>query len=183
MPRVSGDGKITKFIMKKDLVSLLNAVFGFFAIISFSLGNLERGLVMLVIALVMDGLDGEIARSFFTTTEFGKRMDMADLVSFGAAPALFIIVWLSPDTAMEVFLLNAAALTLLSAELFRLARFQTRESEESYFLGLPGTVTGVIYPILYLMNVGLYSTVVVTFIISAFMVSSLKLPIKPKRLR
>ncbi len=183
MPEVSEEARITNFLMKKDLVSLLNGIFGFYAIYFFIQGMLETGLVMLLFALLMDTLDGEVARRFFTTTEFGKRMDIADLISFGAAPAIFILVWLSPATIMEEIVLHAAAITLVSAEILRLARFQTRESDGSYFLGIPGTATWILYPVLYLIDPGIYPVAILTFATGLMMVSSFKFPIKPKRLK
>ncbi len=171
------------YIMGKDFVSLLNAIFGFYSIFFFVRGRIEVGIYMLILAFVMDTLDGEVARRLFETTEFGKRMDMADLISFGVAPAVFLFVWISPTTSLESLVLHSSMVCLISAEILRLARFQTRESDESHFLGLPGTANGVIYPLLYVLNPGLYPVVIITFLVSILMVSSIRFPVKPKRLK
>lgn len=173
-------GGLAELVLGKDFVSLLNCVFGFYSIYFFLQNRFEAGLVMIVLAFFADILDGEIARSLFEPTEFGKRMDMADLVSFGAAPAMLVILWMGPLAAspFESTMVHAAAACLLSAELLRLARFQTKESEGNYFSGLPGTANGVIYPLIYLINPGLYPVIIITFLISGLMVSSIKLPLK-----
>lgn len=178
----SDDERVLEFLTGKDFVSLLNCGFGLYSIYFFIQSKFEIGLFLLLLAVVMDILDGEIARRVFGTTEFGKRMDIADLVSFGVAPPIFVLLWLSPESFFENLAVHASVVFLLFAEVLRLARFQTRESNEDYFLGLPGTVSGLVYPVLYFLNPGLYPVVVVTFITSFLMLSSIKFPLKPKRL-
>jgi len=182
---MSKDKGLAELILGKDFVSLINCIFGLYSIYFFVHGRFETGLLLMVFSFMADILDGEIARRFFKPTDFGKRMDMADLVSFGAAPAMLLILWLSPSatTQLELVLIHSAAVCIISAELLRLARFQTKESGEDYFSGLPGTANGVIYPILFLIEPNMYITVISTFLVSALMVSSVKFPLKPERLR
>lgn len=183
MSEDSDDKRILDFLTGKDLISLLNCGFGLYAIYFFIQSRFETGMFLLLIAVVMDVLDGEVARRIYEPTEFGKRMDIADLVSFGVAPSIFVLLWLSPENFFENLAVHASVVSLLFAEVLRLARFQTREADGNYFLGVPGTLSGLIYPVLYFLGAGIYPVVVVTFLISFLMVSSIKLPLKPKRLK
>jgi len=67
---------------------------GFYAIIAALHGRFEPAAVAVFIAMVLDGLDGRVARLTHTESEFGAQYDsMADLVSFGLAPALVMYEW------------------------------------------------------------------------------------------
>ena len=67
---------------------------GFFAIIAASQGRIEAACVAIFVAGVLDGVDGRVARLTNTQTEFGVQYDsLADLVSFGMAPALVMYHW------------------------------------------------------------------------------------------
>ena len=67
---------------------------GFFAIIAASQGRFEPACVAIFIAAILDGIDGRVARLTNTQTEFGVQYDsLADLVSFGMAPALVMYYW------------------------------------------------------------------------------------------
>jgi len=67
---------------------------GFYAIIAASNADFETSAIAILIALVLDGLDGRVARMTNTTTAFGAEYDsMADMVSFGVAPAFLMYSW------------------------------------------------------------------------------------------
>ena len=67
---------------------------GFYAIVQAMNGNFESSAVAVFIAMVLDGLDGRVARLTGTQSEFGAEYDsMSDMVSFGAAPALIGYEW------------------------------------------------------------------------------------------
>ncbi len=67
---------------------------GFYAIIAALNGRFEPAAIAVFIAMVLDGLDGRVARLTHTESEFGAQYDsMADLVSFGLAPALIMYTW------------------------------------------------------------------------------------------
>src|SRR3546814_4400528 len=67
---------------------------GFFAIIAASQGRFEAACVAIFIAAILDGLDGRVARLTNTQSEFGVQYDsLADLLSFGMAPALDMYLW------------------------------------------------------------------------------------------
>ena len=116
---------------------------GFYSIISGINGHYTAAAVAVVIAGVLDGLDGRVARLTNTQSDFGVQYDsLSDLISFGLAPALLAFNW-SLSTMRDISPL-AGKLGWLAAFLFvacaalRLARFNTQASsaDKSYFQGL-----------------------------------------------
>jgi CDP-diacylglycerol--serine O-phosphatidyltransferase len=114
-----------------------NLCCGFFSLIESSRGHYEIAALLIIAAGVLDGLDGRIARLTGTTSEFGVEFDsMADISSFGIAPAFMAYEWaLEPFHRVGwliAFLFVACAAT-------RLARFniQHGSSDKRFFAGLP----------------------------------------------
>jgi CDP-diacylglycerol--serine O-phosphatidyltransferase len=116
---------------------------GFFAIIAASQGRFEAACVAIFVAAVLDGLDGRVARLTNTQSEFGVQYDsLADLVSFGMAPALVMYHWAL--VAMKLDGPTAGKLGWLAAFLYaacaalRLARFnsQVGQVDKRWFIGL-----------------------------------------------
>jgi CDP-diacylglycerol---serine O-phosphatidyltransferase len=67
---------------------------GFLAVVAAMDGNFVTAAVAIYVAMVLDGLDGRVARMTSTESEFGKQYDsLADMVSFGLAPSLVFYVW------------------------------------------------------------------------------------------
>ncbi|HEY9072725.1 MAG TPA: CDP-diacylglycerol--serine O-phosphatidyltransferase [Desulfobaccales bacterium] len=110
---------------------------GFYAIIAAIDGRFYTAAWAIFIALVLDGLDGRIARLTKTTSGFGVQYDsLADLVSFGVAPSLLVYLWaLKP---YHQFGWVAAFLFIVCGAL-RLARFNVQQGsmDPRYFNGLP----------------------------------------------
>jgi CDP-diacylglycerol--serine O-phosphatidyltransferase len=99
-------------------------------------GELETAAPFIGIAVVLDMLDGRIARLTGSTSAFGKEFDsLADVVSFGMAPALLMFRWgLEPLGRLGW----AAGFVFVSAGAIRLARFNIQAStDKRYFVGLP----------------------------------------------
>ncbi len=120
-----------------NLFTTGNLFCGFLAIISTFKGRPFYGAVSILIAVVFDQLDGKIARLAGANSRFGIEYDsLADLVSFGVAPALLIYYW-----ALEGFgrLGWLAAFLFLACGALRLARFnvQTTTTDPKYYTGLP----------------------------------------------
>ena len=116
---------------------------GFFAIIAASQGRFETACIAIFVAAVLDGLDGRVARLTNTQSEFGVQYDsLADLVSFGMAPALVMYHW--SLVAMKLDGTTAGKLGWLGAFLYaacaalRLARFnsQVAVTDKRWFIGL-----------------------------------------------
>src|SRR5690349_21614964 len=71
---------------------------GFYAIVQAMNGRFEIAAIAIFVSMVLDGLDGRIARLTHTQSEFGAQYDsLSDMVSFGAAPALVMYVWALKD--------------------------------------------------------------------------------------
>ena len=112
---------------------------GFYAIVQAMNANFEQSAVAIFIAMVMDGLDGRVARMTNTQSAFGAEYDsLADMVSFGVAPALIMYVWaLQPMNKLGWI----AAFIYAACAALRLARFNTKLDDpfqdKRYFQGLP----------------------------------------------
>jgi len=110
---------------------------GFYAILTAMNGRFEHAAIAIFVAMVMDGLDGRIARMTNTQSDFGAEYDsLADMVAFGLAPALVIYLWALTDLGKLGWL---AAFVYTAATALRLARFNTQVgiADKRYFQGLP----------------------------------------------
>ena len=123
------------------LFTVGNLFFGYSSVVQSSAGRLELAALSIVLAAVLDGLDGRIARLTGTTSAFGIEFDsLADIVSFGIAPALLAYHWaLGPGRVgwALTFLYVVSAAT-------RLARYniQPPSMDKRYFVGLPSPMAG-----------------------------------------
>lgn len=110
---------------------------GFYAIVQGMNGKFEIACIAIFCAMILDGLDGRVARLTRTQSEFGAQLDsLSDMVSFGAAPALVTYAWaLQPMGKMGW----AAAFIYVACAAMRLARFNTNIGvvDKKYFQGLP----------------------------------------------
>jgi len=112
---------------------------GFYGIISAIAHNYDAACFSLFIAMVLDGLDGRVARIINAESKFGAEYDsLSDMVSFGVAPALVSFTWALKDLG-KVGWMTAFFYAACSA--LRLARFNTQisncNSKSQYFTGLP----------------------------------------------
>ncbi|XZG70175.1 CDP-diacylglycerol--serine O-phosphatidyltransferase [Chitinibacteraceae bacterium HSL-7] len=116
----------------------LSALFaGFYAIVAAMNGHFEQSAMAIFIAMILDGLDGRVARMTHTQSAFGAEFDsLSDMVSFGVAPALIAYEWMLKDFGklgwMVAFIYCAGAA-------LRLARFNTNAGtvDKRFFQGLP----------------------------------------------
>ena len=110
---------------------------GFYAIVAAIRGDFESAAIAIFIAMVMDGLDGRIARMTNTQSAFGAEYDsLADMSSFCLAPALVIYQWSLLDMGKFGWMV---AFIYAACGALRLARFNTQIGNEDkrYFQGLP----------------------------------------------
>ncbi|MDE1943256.1 MAG: CDP-diacylglycerol--serine O-phosphatidyltransferase [Betaproteobacteria bacterium] len=110
---------------------------GFFAIVQGMNGHFEMAAEAIFIAMVLDGLDGRVARLTRTQSAFGAEYDsLADMVSFGAAPSLVIYEWSLRGMGKLGWL---AAFVYCAGAALRLARFNTQLgiADKRWFTGLP----------------------------------------------
>lgn len=110
---------------------------GFYAIVQAMQGQFELAAIAIFIAMVLDGLDGRVARLTRTQSAFGAEFDsLSDMVSFGVAPALVIYAWALKDMGRMGWV---AAFIYCAGAALRLARFNTtlEVMDKRYFQGLP----------------------------------------------
>jgi CDP-diacylglycerol--serine O-phosphatidyltransferase len=126
-----------------SLFTLANLFCGWSCVVYAMRGELETAAPFIGVAMVLDMLDGRIARMTGTATEFGLQLDsLADIVSFGMAPAVLAYAWgLAPlgrlGWAVGFLFVTAAAL--------RLARFNIQKNtDKRYFVGLASPAAGAI---------------------------------------
>lgn len=109
---------------------------GFYAVIAALRGDFEAAPIAILAALVLDGLDGRIARMTNTQSKFGAEYDsLADMVSFGVAPALVMFSFALGDLGKFGW---SAAFIYVACAALRLARFNTQidTADKNYFTGL-----------------------------------------------
>ena len=120
-----------------NLVTLAALFGGFYAIVMAMNGRFEQAAVGVFCAMVLDSLDGRVARMTNTQSTFGEQMDsLSDMVSFGAAPALIVYEWALKGMGKAGWV---AAFVYCACAALRLARFNTNLTvvDKRFFQGLP----------------------------------------------
>jgi CDP-diacylglycerol--serine O-phosphatidyltransferase len=110
---------------------------GFFAILAAMNGRFEHAALAIFVSMILDGLDGRVARMTNTQSNFGAEYDsLSDMVSFGLAPSLVVYQWALTDIGKAGWL---AAFVYTAGTALRLARFNTQIgiADKRYFQGLP----------------------------------------------
>ncbi|MGH8764903.1 MAG: CDP-diacylglycerol--serine O-phosphatidyltransferase [Burkholderiales bacterium] len=110
---------------------------GFFAIVQAMNNRFETAAIAIFVAMVLDGLDGRVARMTHTQSEFGAQYDsLSDMVSFGAAPALVMYEWALKGMGKLGWV---AAFVYCAGTALRLARFNVNIDvvDKRYFQGIP----------------------------------------------
>ena len=120
-----------------NLFTTLNLFAGFYAIVQGMNQQWEKAAIAIFVAMVLDSLDGRVARLTRTQSAFGAEYDsLTDMVSFGAAPALVVYQWALQDLGRVGWI---AAFVYCAGAALRLARFNTQLSvaDKRWFTGLP----------------------------------------------
>lgn len=129
----------------------ISALFaGFYAVVAATKNLYDTAAIAIFVAMLLDSLDGRVARLVNATSEFGAQLDsLADLVSFGVAPALVLYFWSLHALGKPGWL---AAFIYMVGSALRLARFnvQIGKVDKRYFLGLSttasaGVVAGLVW--------------------------------------
>jgi CDP-diacylglycerol--serine O-phosphatidyltransferase len=125
-----------------NVVTTASLLLGFWSIVQSFHGNYERAATAIVLAGLCDMLDGRIARATHSTSKFGVEYDsIADMISFGVAPAILVYAWMLVPLGPRGWLI--ASLFSICAAL-RLARFNVQQhvEERERYQGLPSTLAG-----------------------------------------
>jgi CDP-diacylglycerol--serine O-phosphatidyltransferase len=120
-----------------NLFTTLNLFAGFYAIVQGMNHDYEKASIAIFVAMVLDSIDGRVARLTRTQSAFGAEYDsLSDMVSFGAAPALVMYEWALRDLGRIGWI---AAFVYCVGAALRLARFNTQLStaDKRWFTGLP----------------------------------------------
>ena len=137
VPAVEGPRRRGVFLLP-SVVTVGNMFCGWACIVFAMRGDLATAAPFVGIAIVLDMLDGRIARLTKTTSAFGVEFDsLADVISFGLAPAVLAFAWGLSDLGRLGW---AAGFIYLTAAAMRLARFNIQSSTQAdkrYFIGMP----------------------------------------------
>lgn len=120
-----------------NMLTTLGMFLGFLSIVWSTKGRFEAAGMAILLAALMDGLDGKVARLTNTASEFGVQYDsLSDLIAFGLAPAFLIWSWQLGEFGRAGV---AAAFIYIACGALRLARFNvsTAQTGKRFFIGLP----------------------------------------------
>jgi len=161
----------------------------------FTIGNLGLGVIaiilafnndpnssntaalLVIIAMLLDGLDGRVARALNAQSEFGKELDsLSDIISFGVAPAF--IMYQAAFQGLPPALAWAVTAIFPICGALRLARFNVKDGIPGYFIGLPIPAAGGVLATLALFHTELHNSLLLlsTLALSFLMVSNMKYP-------
>src|SRR5687768_13983587 len=154
--------KIPVRMLLPNFFTLLSLCAGVTAIRMAIESRLELALALIVIAALLDGVDGRLARALKAQSKFGAELDsLADFVNFGVAPAVIVFVWglgsLPRGFGWIVALVFALAMGLRLARFNSLIDVEKPKWQANYFTGMPapaGAIT-VLLP-LYLDGLALF---------------------------
>jgi len=164
-----------------SLFTTAGLFFGFYAIIQATQSNFSQAAIGVLIAMIMDGLDGRVARWTNTASDFGKEYDsLVDVIAFGVAPAMITYFWSLHFLGQAGWLI---AFLYTAATALRLARFNTLTIKDNrYFYGLacPSAAAFVAFWAWNFHEYGISGetmavfSAITTLIMSVLMVSNLK---------
>lgn len=158
-----------------------NMFAGFFAVIATLNGHYQSAAIAIGIAVVLDGLDGRVARMANATSDFGLQLDsLADVISFGIAPAVLIYAWGLADLGNFARL---SAFVFVTCGAMRLARFNIQNRNLKSFAGLPiPAAAGYVAATVHIFNSPVessafkYYVVAITYIVALLMISTIRYP-------
>ncbi|MCJ2164087.1 MULTISPECIES: CDP-diacylglycerol--serine O-phosphatidyltransferase [unclassified Pseudodesulfovibrio] len=167
-----------------NMLTTASLFVGFLGLIRAIDGDYASCALCILASCVFDGLDGKVARLTKTTSEFGVQLDsLADLVAFGVVPATMTYLWLLKDFDRLGLM---AAFLFMTCGALRLARFnvQVASTSKKHFVGLPipaaacTLATLVLFteyiPQEYMHSVVSIGTLVLVYVLSFFMVSTIR---------
>ncbi|WP_108672050.1 CDP-diacylglycerol--serine O-phosphatidyltransferase [Peribacillus acanthi] len=161
-----------------NMFTLGNLFCGFLSIGFAASGQYKNAAILILIGMMLDSMDGRLARMLKADSELGKELDsLADIVTFGVAPS-FLVYYTYFFQFGLLGLIVAGLFPLFGA--YRLARFNisTNKSNMNYFIGVPITAAGGILALLTLFGdriPNIVTTVVFTGL-SFLMVSRIRIP-------
>lgn len=168
-----GDGLGRELVTPANAITTGSLVAGFVALVFAAEGRLALAAVFVGVAATCDALDGLVARRTRSECVFGGRLDsLADLISFGAAPAMML--YAGDLRALPVVGL-AACVAFFVCGAWRLARFSLVENRD-HFVGLPIPPAGVIAMVLALSSAPALVVAAIATVLALLMISTIPFP-------
>lgn len=161
-----------------NMFTIGNLVLGVMSIILSFNGEVNSAALLVIIAMLLDGLDGRVARALNVTSEFGKELDsLSDVISFGVAPAFIMYQAAYMEMSPPALAWIATAIFPICGAL-RLARFNVIEGIPGYFIGLPIPAAGGVLATLALFHGELHVSLLLisSLALSFLMISNMKYP-------
>jgi CDP-diacylglycerol--serine O-phosphatidyltransferase len=162
--------KKNRWITIADILTFMSLISGVLSMF-FSLKSMfvEAALFM-IFAVFFDFADGRVARLLKQESELGAQLDsLSDLVSFGAAPAVFFLSMFSVNI-VELLI----AIIFVCCGAYRLARFNIQKDKKGFY-GMPITMNGLLFPALFLLASGKYVYIVLLAVSALLMISTFKI--------
>lgn len=172
--------KMKEILKPADFLTLGNLIFGMLSIFASINRLFIFAALFMLLAVVCDFFDGKIARLSKKITqkqkEFGKQVDsLADLVSFGVAPAVFGFM-----LGLNAWYNMAILIFFVVAGLLRLARFNILPSTD-FFIGVAITINGILFPILYFIRMIVPYPVELLLLVYLFMAFAMMSSVKVRK--
>lgn len=167
-------------MIAKSLPSLFtvgNLFLGIISIILVFNGKADFAAIMIIVAMLLDGLDGRVARALNVQSEFGKELDsLSDIISFGVAPAFVVYAAAYQDFNTAAAWTATAIFPICGA--LRLARFNVVAGTPGYFIGLPIPAAGGVLATMALFHNELSTPILLVseLLLSFLMVSTIRYP-------
>ncbi|RBQ19043.1 CDP-diacylglycerol--serine O-phosphatidyltransferase [Spongiactinospora rosea] len=178
-----------------DSLSLGNALCGFLAVCVLAWSAISQlqetrtfapdsryfatAVVLLLIGATCDLFDGLVARRFRASAMGAELDNLADVISFGLAPAFMVVMWAGFSSALPLWLVLAAAGSVLIGGVVRLARFACVKTKSGDFMGLPIPMGAMTVVSVVLLFPPTYFALLAIFAVAWLMVSRIEYP-KPK---
>ena len=174
--------EMKSFIAISDIISLLNMSSGFLSIISSISHNFELAAILMIIAIMFDSVDGWVARKTNRQDDlgFGKNIDsLSDIISFGAAPAIFIYSCINTTPGIYQITVVLVSLLIVVCGVLRLTRYNViaGKIDTDDFIGFP--IPGMSFIIATLYLSGLFTPIlalILSVVVSLLMISNVRYP-------
>ena len=170
---------VVKMLTIADGISLSNALFGFFSILLISIGEIRLGVSLIFLALLIDGVDGIVARR----TKIGVLGEyfeaMADITSLGLAPAFLVFTIFFNEVNYCIYCqiyLIGALVVFLSSGIIRLASFHIMKDKKK-FIGLPASASTIILIVsLVFLKFDFFIILIILIILGVLMCCRIRFP-------
>ena len=170
------------FLAIPDVISILNLVFGFLAILMVIDNHLTYASLCILVAVVFDSVDGWVSRKLNRDDKFGfgKNIDsLADVVSFGVAPSVLLYYMGLNMSDWAAYLLGIVAVLTLVCGMLRLTRYNVIADKINYhgFIGFPIPGTAIILATYYLSGLFNVGVAAILMLFAAYlMISTIRYP-------